>query len=101
MLPNIRKKRLQSPEDVIISQVACQRLVGDTEIAAAFEGLQAGYLDAFANTKPDETGKRELAYQHYKAVADVWAAIESRAHSAHARDLKTKADKARQGNNIG
>lgn len=91
------KKIVANPETVIISQQACQRIVADTEIAAAFEGLQEGYLAAFASTKPGEQGKRELAYQHYKAVADVWASLQAKAHSAKVRDLK--AQQAKGGTN--
>lgn len=76
------------PEDVVISQREAQRIVGDKEIADAFRAIQDGYLAIWARTKPDETGKRELAYQHFKAVADVWAALERKAQAAHMRDLK-------------
>lgn len=92
-MPASRKKIAISAEDMLISQRDAQRLVGDREIAAAFEGLQAGYLEAFANTKPDEAGKRELAYQHYNAVTRVWGALVKKAQNVHVRDLKDAAAK--------
>jgi len=82
------KKKVATTEELLFSQRACQRLVADPEIATAFEEVRDSYLAAWAGTLPTETEKRELAYQHYKAVADVWAAIQRKARSAHVRDLK-------------
>lgn len=78
----------KSPEDMVISQRDAQRLVGEKEIADAFEGLKDGYLAAFANTKPEERERREIAYAHYKAVADVWAELQRRAQGAAVRDKR-------------
>lgn len=86
------------PEDVVISQRDAQRVVGDPAIREAFEGLKDHYREAWEKTKPDEAARRELAYTHFKAVADVWAALERKAQAAHVRDLKQEAEgKAKNG----
>lgn len=87
----------KSLDDVLISQREAQRVVGDAAIREAFEDLKQGYLDAWSRTKPDEAAKRELAYMHFKAVADVWGALERKAQSAHVRDLKAKAEEKGNG----
>lgn len=86
------KKVAKSQEDMVISQRDAQRLVADKEIAEAFEAIKDGYIAAWSKTKPAETELRELAYQHFKAVSDVWAALQAKAHSAHVRDLNSAAE---------
>ena len=83
-----RKRLAQKPDDMVISQRDAQRLVGEPEIEAAFVLIMDGYRAAWEKTTPDEGAKRELAYTHFKAVADVWAALKRRADSARVRDLK-------------
>lgn len=85
------KRVAKTREEVVLEQQDALRLVGDSAIRAAFEALKEGYLVAWAETKPDEPGKRELAYAHYKAVADVWAALERKAHGVHVRSLQAQA----------
>ncbi len=77
---------------MLISQRAAQRIVGDPEILAAFDEIQTAYVKSWAETTPAETEKRELAYQHFKAVTDVQAVLRRRAQSAQVRDLKVAAD---------
>lgn len=85
-----RKKALRSPEDVIISQRACQALMSNQEVLAAFEEVEDGYLQGWANTTPQEKDKREVAYFAFKAVKDVRAVLARKAASAQVRDLKEK-----------
>lgn len=75
-------------EMVQISQRNAQRIVGDAEIAQAFEELKETYLAAWTLTKPIEGEKRELLYLGYKAVSDVWAVLQRKAQGARVRDLK-------------
>lgn len=75
---------------MVISQREAQRIVGDKDFAATFEALKYGYMAAWANTAPAESEKRELAYQHFKVVSDVWAALMQKAQAAHVRDLKAE-----------
>lgn len=89
MLPT--KRLAHSTEDMVILQRNAQRIVGDPEIESIFAGLLDGYKAAWAKTTPEERDKRELAYQHFKAVADVWSALKRKASSAHVRDLKEQA----------
>ncbi len=81
----------KTKEEVVLEQQDALRVVGEPAIKAAFEMLKDGYLAEFAATKPDEAGKRELAYAHYKAVADVWGALERKAHGVHVRNLQAVA----------
>lgn len=79
-----------SKEDRLIAQRDAQRIVREPEIAAAFERIKAGYQRAWANTKPDESAKRETAYMCFKAISDMWADLTMQANSAHVRDLTDK-----------
>ena len=92
------KKVARTPDDVVLSQRQAQRLVGDPEVAATFEELKEGYIGLWSRTAPDESEKREMWYRHYKAIADVWAALGRKAQAAHVRDLKQEAEgKAKNG----
>lgn len=86
----VRKKALRSPEDVIISQRACQALLSNQEVLAAFDEIEEAYLLGWSNTAPQEKEKREVAYFAFKAINDVRAMITRKANSAHVRDLKAK-----------
>lgn len=88
----VRKKVLRSPGDVIISQRACQALLSNQEILAAFDEVEEAYLLGWSNTTPQEQEKREVAYFAFKAINDVRAAITRKARSAHVRDVKAKPD---------
>ena len=88
-----RKKVALSKEDMLISQRAAQRLVGDPEIISAFEEVRDAYIAIWEKTLPAESEKRELAYRNYKAVSDVLATLQRRANSAHVRDIKESQDK--------
>lgn len=83
------KKLVARPtEDVVISQRAAQRIVGDAEIISAFEEVGNAYLAQLANSAPLEGEKRNVAYYSYKAIRDVFGCLEQRANRAYARDLK-------------
>ncbi len=87
------KKVAKTKEDMVLEQGQALRIVGEPIIRDAFEAMKDGYLLAFANTKPEEAEKRELAYAHYKAVADIWAALEAKARNVHVRALQAQADR--------
>ena len=88
-----KKGLAKSTQDIVLEQSQAQRIVGDALIREAFEELKDGYLRLWSHTKPDEAAKRELAYVHFKAVADVWSLIERKAQGAHVRALKEAAEK--------
>lgn len=85
-----RKNTIATTEELLLSQRTAQRLVGDPEIAAAFDVMKESYIQRWTKTTPAEKEERELAYAHYKAVADVWAHLQRLAKSAHVRDLKAE-----------
>ncbi len=87
-----RKKSVANAEDMLISQRAAQRLMGDPEIISAFDELSDAYLGIFTKTTPKQREERELAYQGYKAVEDLRAVLQRRANSAKVRDLKDQAE---------
>jgi hypothetical protein len=85
------KRVVRSPEEVVLDQQQAQRLVGEPAIKEAFDALKDGYRETWEKTLPAETEKRELAYMAYKAVADVWATLERKAHGVHVRSLQERA----------
>lgn len=90
-MPTPRKKSVaKSKEQVEISQRAAQRIIGDPEIASAFDELEDAYFDQWAKTTPGDAGLREVAYFGMKAVKDVRAILTKRARSAEVRDIKER-----------
>lgn len=83
-----RKKVVVSTDDVLISQRAAQRVMGDPAFLAALDEIEAAYFDRWGDTTPQETAKREVAYYGLKAVRDVRAILQTKANSASVRDKK-------------
>lgn len=100
-MPTARKTRLRyrkrvvvSAEDMLISQRAAQRLMGEPAFVAALEELEAAYFEQWGNTAPNESEKREIAYFGLRAAIAVRERIQGRARSAGFRDSKDAAARA-------
>lgn len=83
----------KSAEDVVLSQREAQRVVAEVAIRDAFEEMKDHYREVWEKTLPADHERREMAYRYLKVVADIWGALERKAHSARVRDLKAAQEK--------